>query len=558
MKNKPLHEVKIKLVLVLFFYFLSLLLFLVDTDLSFAKDENPSLKFGYVDVQKFLNESDAGMKAKSELKVFIKEKQALIDEQGRRIDQLKQDMERKPYERYRYEPALKEMLLQYQQIVTEAQETVKKKEQELTSSILQELIWAIKRFGKKEGYTLILTREGLSLLEKKLLADYKNDESIILYKDKDYVIDNITFGVEDFDNITQKVIAFFNSREGGSSEQKVNFTKETKKEPSKIEISVEVLPELFPVVAKFLAEGNEHFNIPHLVRWKIRNEGSQTTKLTVTCEIPEWTPPLIKRVDLAPYEYKELTQFPFGGGLLLNHSIIPATLVLKAKTEDKVIYEETKNIKIRAADEMIWSLYNPWDTEYMIAAWVTPKDPMVEQILSIAKEKLYGRSLHGYIGTDVREQVRAIFNAVRDIGVSYVSSHMSFGQIGFTQRVRLPKTSILQKAANCIDGTVLLASLFENIGLEPLIIIVTKPGYAHAFVGVRLAPGSRETLFIETTLVGRPIEESLLTLEFTFDAAEKAGNAQYTEFYYMSKYNPDALHIVDIKKARKWGIYPLW
>jgi len=336
-------------------------------------------------------------------------------------------------------------------------------------------------------------------------------------------------------------------------DQKLIQEESKKTEREKIKIEVETFPELFPVIAKFLAEGDQCFKIPHLVRWKIWNNSNQIIKITVTAEIPEWTPPVIKTVTLAPNEFKEVSQTPFGIALLRNYSIIPATLILRAKKEGKIIYEETRSIKIRAADEMIWSLYEPYDTEYMIAAWVTPKDPAVENILSIAKEKLYTRSLSGYMG-DVKSQVRAIFNAVRDMGISYVSSTLSFGQIGFTQRVRLPRQSIAQRAMNCIDGAVLFASLFENIGLEPLIILAPS----HAFVGVRLAPGSQETLFIETTLVGRPIEESIFNLEPTFDAAVREGTEEYMELLYQSRYDPNILHIIDIKKAREMGIYPLW
>ena len=200
---------------------------------------------------------------------------------------------------------------------------------------------------------------------------------------------------------------------------------------------------------------------------------------------------------------------------------------------------------------MIWSLHTSWDTESLIAAWVTPNDEIVEQILSIAKERLFNRSLAGYRSSDLVAEIRAIFNAVRNSKVSYVDSHMSFGQVGFTQRVKLPRESIDRKSANCIDGAVLFASLFENIGLEPLIILI--PG--HAFVGVRLAPNSRETLFIETTMLGRNIMESILTLTKTFDAAVKKGNEVYTN---AMQNNPNEVRIIDIKNARAMGIYPLW
>ena len=225
---------------------------------------------------------------------------------------------------------------------------------------------------------------------------------------------------------------------------------------------------------------------------------------------------------------------------------------MKVIQGDKKIFEETKKIRVRAADDMVWSLNTPYDTEPLIAAWVTPNDNMVEKILSNAKERrFFNRSLSGYQSKDVIPQVKAIFNAVRHYRVSYVSSTMSFGKIGFTQRVRLPRESILEKSANCIDGAVLFASLFENIGLEPVIVLI--PG--HAFVGVRLAPGSKETLFIETTMVGRSSLNSILTLTTTFDAAVKEGN---DEFNKAMQTNPNSVRIVDIIKAREAGIYPLW
>lgn len=347
-----------------------------------------------------------------------------------------------------------------------------------------------------------------------------------------------------------------------------------------VEVTVSVEKELFPVIAKFLSEGKENsessvqptpalyydevskqiiipqrqnarLNLPPLVKWNIQNKNDFPKKVTIVTEIPEWTQPVISTVILGENETKEIHQTPFGIRLLGNISTMPSTILLKVKAEDEIIFEETRNIRIRPADDMIWSLHTPLDTKSLIAAWVTPKNGMVERILSNAKEKLYTRSLSGYQNPDVISQVKAIFNAVRNAKVSYVSSIMSFGTIGFTQRVRLPQESILQKSANCIDGAVLLASLFENIGLEPLIVLVPE----HAFVGVRLSPNSNETIFIETVLIGRPILQSILTLETAFESAVKEGTNRYN--IEMQK-NPAQVQIIDIKKERENGIYPLW
>jgi len=348
---------------------------------------------------------------------------------------------------------------------------------------------------------------------------------------------------------------------------------------SNVDISVNVEKELFPVIAKYLSERNEnsdekrqttpgiyydkvlkravipstnnaYLNLPSIVTWKIHNKDNNPIQVSITSEIPEWTQPVISTIVLEANESKEVNQTPFGIRLLNNYSTIPSILLLQVKVDNKVIFEETRDIKIRSADDMIWSLHSPWDTESLIAAWVTPKNDVVEQILSNAKEKLWSRSLSGYQNPDVISQVKAIFNAVRNAKVSYVNSSVNFGTVGLTQRVRLPQESILQKSANCIDGAVLFASLFENIGLEPLIVLIPD----HAFVGVRLAPGSSKTLFIETTLIGRRVLTSILTLESTFDAAVREGNAKYNNAITT---NPSSVHIIDVKKARENGIYPL-
>ena len=320
-----------------------------------------------------------------------------------------------------------------------------------------------------------------------------------------------------------------------------------------VKVNVIVQKELFPVIAKTIAQGNQQLNLPNLIKWEILNEDSDPVNLTIISEISGWTPPTISNVVVKGNETKEFMQTPFGEKLLENKTLNPATLTLKAKLGEKVIFEETKNLNIRSVDDMVLSNSLAWDTESMVAAWVTPNDPEVEHILSLSKIRRFEKKLSGYQqanSNDVISQARAIFNAVRNYGVSYVSSTVSFGQVGFAQRVRLPRESIESKSANCIDGAVLFASLFENIGLEPVIILI--PG--HAFVGVRLSQGSNQVLFIETTIVGRNIWNSLLTLTTTFDAAVKEGNKKYSEAINNS---PSSVRIIDIKTARAKGVFPL-
>ena len=76
----------------------------------------------------------------------------------------------------------------------------------------------------------------------------------------------------------------------------------------------------------------------------------------------------------------------------------------------------------------------------------------------------------------------------------------------------------------------------------------------HAFLGLRLASQSRETLFIETTLLGRSKLESLHDWSTAYTAAVKEGSEKYRRYYQL---NPKSVRIIDIAAIRKAGIYPL-
>jgi len=81
------------------------------------------------------------------------------------------------------------------------------------------------------------------------------------------------------------------------------------------------------------------------------------------------------------------------------------------------------------------------------------------------------------------------------------------------------------------------AAMFENLGMEPVIVLV--PG--HAYVGVRVARGSNRFLYIETSLTGRA----------TFDTA--VASAQRG----LARYSAAQLIRVNIRQARLDGIYPM-
>ena len=130
-----------------------------------------TIKFGAIDVQKVLNESESGKKAKSDLEGLIKSRQSAIDEKGKNIEKLKTDMEKQASvlsadARKTKEEELEKVLREYQRVVQDSQAEIKKKEAELTDTILKEIRDLVEKTAEEEGYTLVIEK-GMVLYSSK-------------------------------------------------------------------------------------------------------------------------------------------------------------------------------------------------------------------------------------------------------------------------------------------------------------------------------------------------------------------------------------------------------
>ena len=114
---------------------------------------------------------------------------------------------------------------------------------------------------------------------------------------------------------------------------------------------------------------------------------------------------------------------------------------------------------------------------------------------------------------DTVSQVKAIYDELKARGVSYVMDPTVNTDLVKVQRTRLPSEVLESTNAQCLEGTILFATMLEAIGLRPIIVLV--PG--HAFVGWHatradgVKPGA-DRLFLETTMVGNaPFEAAVKT-----------------------------------------------
>jgi len=246
----------------------------------------------------------------------------------------------------------------------------------------------------------------------------------------------------------------------------------------------------------------------------------------------------------------------------------PATLRIAVEQTApiaRMLYDQTERIQLHARDTALLAVKAPdgsiTDLTKYLAAWVTPRRPEIEQLLRRAAEHHPARCFIGYQGAStlaeraaiVRAQAQAIFTALKqDANLVYVNSPLNLGQQAgqVTQRVRLPSESLAAGgSANCIDGTVLFASLLELASLDPLVVVV--PG--HAFVGWRVWRGVNRYEFLETTTIGSD----------NFNAAQQAAQTQYDDVLakgYLSRglFDPGGFaRLIDVAACRAQGIAPL-
>ncbi|MBK8975482.1 MAG: DUF4011 domain-containing protein [Planctomycetes bacterium] len=127
----------------------------------------------------------------------------------------------------------------------------------------------------------------------------------------------------------------------------------------------------------------------------------------------------------------------------------------------------------------------------LLAAFVLPNHPAIEGLLARTSTRLAQAigdgSLLGYQARDpgrVRATVAAAYRALQDCELRYANPPASFESEG--QKVRLPDDVLRARLGTCLDLALLAAALLEQIGLNPLVVVVQ----GHAFVAVWLVDES--------------------------------------------------------------------
>lgn len=126
-------------------------------------------RIGFVDVQKVLVKSVAGVAAREQLEREKATMQKDVDTRRTEVEKLREELEKKGLVLSADAKREKEEILQrrvrdLQRLVDDLRKELERKEQTLTQRILQDLTTVIDRVGKEKGYLLILEKRGASVI----------------------------------------------------------------------------------------------------------------------------------------------------------------------------------------------------------------------------------------------------------------------------------------------------------------------------------------------------------------------------------------------------------
>lgn len=146
-------------------------------------------KVGYIDMQKVIQATKAGKKAKESLDTEFKKRKEGLDKKKADIEKMGMDLEKKKgifseevFGKKQME--LQEEMMKFQKVVGENQLEIQKKEKDLLEPILEKMRKIIENVAKEKGFTMVLEKQGQSVIFAQKEVDLSEDVIKAFEKEK--------------------------------------------------------------------------------------------------------------------------------------------------------------------------------------------------------------------------------------------------------------------------------------------------------------------------------------------------------------------------------------
>jgi outer membrane protein len=130
---------------------------------SAAIPARADLKLAYVDVQRALNECDAGKKAKGEFQGRVTSLESRLQRQQNEVQALKDEIEKKGMlmnqdERQSKQDQYVAKLKNFERDYKDSKDELQAKDNEMTAKIVHDLAQVIRSLGERDGYTMVMEK----------------------------------------------------------------------------------------------------------------------------------------------------------------------------------------------------------------------------------------------------------------------------------------------------------------------------------------------------------------------------------------------------------------
>jgi len=137
-------------------------------------------KVGYVDMQKAVQATSSGKKAKSDLEAEFNKRKKELDKKKADIEKMGQDLEKKKAVLSeevlnKKQMELQEEMMKFQKVVGENQLEIQKKEKELTLPILEKMKKIIEKVAQEKQFSIVLERTEQNVLFAQKESDLTDD-----------------------------------------------------------------------------------------------------------------------------------------------------------------------------------------------------------------------------------------------------------------------------------------------------------------------------------------------------------------------------------------------
>ena len=125
-------------------------------------------KIAFVDMQKAIQSTAAGKKAKTELEGEFNKKKKELEKKEADLKKMGEDLERKKSVLSeevlgKKQAEFQEEMMKYRDVVGKSQVEIQKKERDLTAPILEKMKKTIEKVAKEKGYTVVLENSAMVL-----------------------------------------------------------------------------------------------------------------------------------------------------------------------------------------------------------------------------------------------------------------------------------------------------------------------------------------------------------------------------------------------------------